>query len=293
MVVFNLFFFTILLQLITMAVLARHPRKPFGAWFTTLIMTSGVTGFSVLAAPWGWFGVPLRFVIALLFVVALLVSLRRGAPEGAAAQSSPIRALVKVVVGVFFGGVAIGVLRAHSVPPGAIDLAFPLTRGAYLVGQGGSHSAANYHAQHPVQRYAVDVAKLNRAGMRARGLYPNDARAYAIFGDAVVSPCDGVVVAAADAFPDAARISLDEKNPAGNHVIVRCGDVNVTLAHLQRGSVAVRAGTTIARSTPIGRAGNSGNSTEPHLHVHGERNGAGVPLRFDGQWLVRNTIVRK
>ena len=292
MVVFNLFFFTILLPLITSFVLARRPRKPFGAWFATLVMTGGVVGFSVLAAPWGWFGVPLRFVIAVLFAISLFLSLRRRA-EPEAEPASPIRALVKVVVGVFFGGVAIGALRAHSVPANAIDIAFPLTRGAYLVAQGGSHSAANYHAQHPVQRYAVDVVKLNRAGMRARGLYPNDARRYAIFGDTVVSPCDGVVVAAVDAFPDAARISLDEKNPAGNHVIVRCGDVNVALAHLQRGSVSVRANATIARNTPIGRVGNSGNSSEPHLHVHGERNGAGVPLRFDGQWLVRNSIVRK
>lgn len=293
MVVFNLFFFTILLPLITSAVLARHSRRPFGAWFTTLVMAAGVSGFSVLAAPWGWFGVPVRFVVAAVFLIALIVSLRRGSVEADAAQSTPIRALVKVVVGVFFGGVAIGVLRAHSVPPGAIDVAFPLTRGSYIVGQGGSHSAANYHAQHPVQRYALDIAKLNRAGLRARGIYPNDARAYAIFGATVVSPCDGTVVVAADAFPDAARISLDEKNPAGNHVIVRCGDVNITLAHLQRGSVAVRTGATIARGAPIGRVGNSGNSTEPHLHVHGERNGAGVPLRFDGQWLVRNTIVRR
>ena len=96
-----------------------------------------------------------------------------------------------------------------------------------------------------------------------------------------------------DAFPDAARISLDEKNPAGNHVIVRCGDANMTLAHLQRGSVAVRAGAHVTRGTPLGRVGNSGMSTEPHLHVHAERDGAAVPLRFDGRWLVRNAIVRK
>ena len=109
----------------------------------------------------------------------------------------------------------------------------------------------------------------------------------------MVSPCDGTVLAATDAFPDAARISLDEKNPLGNHVTLRCGDADVTLAHLQRGSVAVRAGSPITRGTPLGRVGNSGTSTEPHLQIHAERNGAGVPLRFDGRWLVRNAIIRK
>jgi hypothetical protein len=189
--------------------------------------------------------------------------------------------------------VAIGVLRAHRVPPGAVDVGFPLTRGTYIVAQGGSEPAANYHAQHPAQRYAVDLLKLNAAGMRARGLYPDDASAYAIFGETVVSPCDGAVVAAVDAFPDAARISLDEKNPLGNHVTLRCGDVDITLAHMQRRSVAVRTGSRVTPKTPLGRVGNSGTSTEPHLHVYAQRNGAGVPLRFDGRWLVRNTIIRK
>ena len=197
------------------------------------------------------------------------------------------------LIGMFFGAGAIGVLRAHSVPAGAIDVGFPLTHGMYLVAQGGSEPAANYHAQDPKQRYAVDLVKLNSAGMRARGLYPNDANAYAIYGETVVSPCDGAIVAAVDAFPDAARISLDTKNPAGNHVTLRCGDIDITLAHLQRGSVAVRTGARVKRGTALGRVGNSGSTTEPHLQIHAERNATAVPLRLDGRWLVRNTIIRK
>jgi murein DD-endopeptidase MepM/ murein hydrolase activator NlpD len=42
----------------------------------------------------------------------------------------------------------------------------------------------------------------------------------------------------------------------------------------------------------IGRVGNSGNTSEPHLHIHAERDGAGVPLRFDGRFPVRNDLVR-
>jgi hypothetical protein len=292
MVVWNILFATIILPLVAIALLWRRPRQPTSRWVATLLLAAGIAGFSVLAAPWGWFGVPLRFVIALLFAIAVVMSLRNP-PQPDATPTSPFRILLMALIGMFFGVVAIGVLRAHRVPFGAIDVGFPLTRGTYLVAQGGSEPAANYHAQHPTQRYAVDLLKLNAAGMRARGLYPNDAKAYAIFGDTVVSPCDGTVLAAIDAFPDAARISLDEKTPAGNHVTLRCGDIDITLAHLQRGSVAVRAGAQVARGTPLGWVGNSGNSTEPHLHVHAERNGAGVPLRFDGRWLVRNSIIRK
>jgi hypothetical protein len=296
MVVWNILFVTVILPLVAIALLWRRPRQPASGWVATLLLAAGIAGFSVLAAPWGWFGVPLRFVIALLFVIAVVMSLRNP-PQPDTAPTSPFRILLMALIGMFFGVVAIGVLRAHRVPFGAIDVGFPLTRGTYLVAQGGSEPAANYHAQHPTQRYAVDLVKLNAAGMRARGLYPNDANAYAIFGDTVVSPCNGTVMAAVDTFPDAARISLDEKNPAGNHVTLRCGDVDITLAHLQRGSVAVRAGARVARGTTLGRAGNSGTSTEPHLHIYAERHAenstTAVPLRFDGRWLVRNAIIRK
>ena len=291
-VVWNIFFGTVLLPLIAIALLWRRRRQPFSAWLATLLMATGIAGFSVLVAPWGWFGVPLRVLIAVAFLAALVMSLRRPAdPE--AAPPSGVRLLVMVLIGVFFGRVAIGALLAYGVPAGAVNMGFPLTRGTYLIVQGGSHPAANYHAHEPEQRYAVDIVKLNGAGMRAQGLYPDDAKAYAIFGDSVVSPCEGIILAAVDAFPDASRISLDTKNPAGNHVVVRCGDIDVTLAHLRRGSVAVRPGTFVKRGTPLARAGNSGSSPEPHLHVYAVRNGAGVPLRFDGRWLVRNSIVRK
>ncbi|MGI9182408.1 MAG: hypothetical protein ACR2H9_18165 [Longimicrobiaceae bacterium] len=51
----------------------------------------------------------------------------------------------------------------------------------------------------------------------------------------------------------------------------------------------------------LGRVGNSGNTTQPHLHIHGERGGTatsildgeGVPIRFDGHFLVRNSLVRR
>jgi murein DD-endopeptidase MepM/ murein hydrolase activator NlpD len=38
------------------------------------------------------------------------------------------------------------------------------------------------------------------------------------------------------------------------------------LAHFQRGSVAVKAGDRVQRGQLLGKCGNSGNSSEPHLH---------------------------
>lgn len=292
MQVFNLFFATVFLPLIVIGLLWRWPRRPTATWVAQLALTAGIVGFSVLAAPWGWFGVPTRIVLALLFAAAVVASLRKPLPE----EERPLSffgVLMRVLIAFFFGGVAVGVLRAHQVPDGAIDLRFPLKNGTYLIGHGGSHPAANLHAAHPAQRYALDISKLNAFGTRARGIYPKDVRRYAIFGAEVASPCNGTVVTARDGLPDNTPGVLDEKNVAGNHVVVRCGDANVMLAHLQRGSVAVRPGQNVAQLQRIGLVGNSGNTSEPHLHVHAERGGNAVAATFDRRWLVRNALVRR
>ncbi|MFD5200307.1 M23 family metallopeptidase [Streptomyces sp. NPDC058375] len=55
----------------------------------------------------------------------------------------------------------------------------------------------------------------------------------------------------------------------GNHVILDLGDGTYAVyAHLQRGSLQVKAGDTVRAGQRLGRVGNSGNSTEPHLHFH-------------------------
>ncbi|HEV7242753.1 MAG TPA: M23 family metallopeptidase [Thermoanaerobaculia bacterium] len=289
---FRLFVFSILLPLITIVMLWRRPRRPPFGWIATFFLALAITGFSVLTAPWGWFGFPVRYALVALFVAAIVMSLRRPIPIEIK-EESPLRAVVKVLLVFFFGGVALGVLRAHQVPPGAIDLAFPLRGGTFLIGHGGSTAPANMHNTHPQQRYALDIMKLNSYFMRASGLYPRDLRRYAVFDAEVLSPCDGAIVSVVDAHPDQTPGIGDAKNPAGNHVIVRCGDANVTLAHLRRGSVAVRAGVKVTKSQLLGRVGNSGNTSEPHLHIHAERNGVAVPATFNGEWFVRNELARR
>jgi hypothetical protein len=229
----------------------------------------------------------MRYTMLVLFLLALVFSLRRPVPEDMK-DEPPMRTVVKVLIGFLFGGVAVGVLRGREVPPNPIELAFPLRGGAYLVEHGGSTGPSNMHNAQPAQRFAVDLVKLNGIGMRARGIYPSDVTRYAIYGAEVFSPCSGVVVSAFDGLPD----TVDDKRPFGNHVVVRCHGVHVTLAHLQKGSVAVKSLAPVTVHQLLGRAGNSGLSAEPHLHVHAERGGAAVPVRFDGRWLVRNDVIR-
>lgn len=56
---------------------------------------------------------------------------------------------------------------------------------------------------------------------------------------------------------------------AGNHVVIALGSDGpfVLLAHLQRASVHVQPGQPVTVGAPVAQCGNSGNSTEPHLHL--------------------------
>lgn len=292
MALWNLFFSTLLLPLIGIALLARKPGVPRGSWIATVILSGGLVGFSFFAAPWGWFGVPLRWLLALLFALAAFVSFRRRAEEGAP-EESPLRLVAKVLIGLFFGSVALGALGARTKPTPVIDLGVPVRGGTFLVAHGGSAPAATVYAGHATQGFAVDFVKLNAVGTRARGFQPDELTSYAIYGTPVVSPCDGVVLAASDGAPDRVTTTPDEKNAAGNRIVLRCEEAEVHLEHLQRGSVAVKAGMNVARGAVIARVGSSGSSSEPHLHIYATRQGKALAMTFEGKWLVRNQTIRR
>ncbi|GAA5006831.1 M23 family metallopeptidase [Kitasatospora paranensis] len=154
--------------------------------------------------------------------------------------------------------------------------AFPL-RGDWYVGQGGGRGL-NHHLAAPEQRGAVDLVQVG-----STGTHRGDRRAltsYPAYGAAVHAPCDGQVAAAVDGLPDQAPGVLRYGPLYGNHVAVDTGTETVVLAHLQPGSVAVAVGDRVRTGQFLGRVGNSGNSTEPHLHLHAEREGLGLDLVF-------------
>ena len=72
----------------------------------------------------------------------------------------------------------------------------------------------------------------------------------------------------------------------GNHIVIDAGEgVYAAVAHMQRGSASVRPGAIVNPGDPIGRCGNSGNSSEPHVHLQLMDNprpflAAGLPFEF-------------
>jgi murein DD-endopeptidase MepM/ murein hydrolase activator NlpD len=75
---------------------------------------------------------------------------------------------------------------------------------------------------------------------------------------------------------------MDAEHPLGNHVVIQpAAGGHLFLAHLRQGSVSVSEGDELHEGQPVGACGNSGNSSEPHVHVHYQRqHPAERPLNF-------------
>jgi len=221
-----------------------------------------------------------------------------------------------MVVGFVAFGVYVGNEAARSwagpfpAAATAVDLTFPLRGDNFLIVNGGSNIRINAHLKtldesvprfqaYRGQSYGTDVIQVNRWGLRSRGIVPKHPSAYLIYGAPVLAPCAGQVVQAIDGFPDMTIPETDLVNRAGNHVILRCGEAEIILAHFRPQSLLVRSGMTVAVGDAMAEVGNSGASGEPHLHIHAQRPGSlamplsgdPLPVRFDGHFLTRGDRV--
>jgi len=184
---------------------------------------------------------------------------------------------------------------AASAPPeaDALALSWPLDIPNWAVAQGGNSQAINAHYPMPAQRQALDIVGLNRFGARADGLLPDRVEDYAIYDAVVRAPCAGKVLATRDGLPDQPILRMDKAHPAGNYIIIACGNASLLLAHLREDSLKVRIGQLVEMHQEVARVGNSGHSSEPHRHIHaiqgktadmGEhiKTGTAIPLTSTG-----------
>lgn len=197
---------------------------------------------------------------------------------------------------------------ASLTPPGeTIALSSPLRAGSYLVANGGTTVSVNAHADAldqsiPAHRawrgtaYGVDIVAVDAWGLRASGVMPKDPHLYRIFGAPVVAPCAGDVIIVVDGLPDMQVPEVDERHLVGNHIVLRCQGADIVLAHFRQASVRVRQGDRLAVGALIAEVGNSGASSEPHLHIHAQTpgtvqepiSGAPIPMLIGGRFLVRS-----
>lgn len=189
--------------------------------------------------------------------------------------------------------------------PRPFVLAFPFA-GRWLVQNSPatrvpSHGTELFGSSHAIDFVPVDLeGRSARRGLRS--VFGTERpEEFVGFARAILAPVAGEIVQVHDgeadhvarrsagallgyALTQPARVRRGASAIAGNHIVIRADDVLVLLAHLRAGSATPVVGDVVRAGEQIGECGNSGNSTEPHLHLQVsesvDRNGRGVPLAF-------------
>ncbi|KQO18885.1 metalloendopeptidase [Paenibacillus sp. Leaf72] len=138
-------------------------------------------------------------------------------------------------------------------------------RGEWLVIWGGNNALINYHYEYESQRYAYDFVQA-KDGFSYEG-DPLKNESYFAFGKDIIAPADGTVVSVVNDIADNEPVGvMNEKAPAGNVVVIDHGGEYSYLAHMKKGSAVVKPGDKVSKGDVLGQTGNSGNSSEAHLH---------------------------
>lgn len=167
-------------------------------------------------------------------------------------------------------------------PKAVVDLPFGQT---VLTGWGGDTLKENYHVWLPVERFAYDFILPSTV--------PDSTKLsdYPIFGVPVLAPAEGRVVMAVSTEPDGIPHSDNATSQLGNVVVIELTESKtyLVLSHLKQNSLTVKTGDSVNKGDVIGAVGNSGSSSEPHLHIHHQRQNPvtntmllseGLPLLF-------------
>ena len=206
-------------------------------------------------------------VVAAQGVVASILAYRAGRllPTRAGWMASAL--LVLMGVPCLLG---VGHVLLVPIPDDQILIAFPAD-GDWSVGHGGASVLTNAHVPYPSERYALDIVKVGPDGKCFKG-DGRELQDHFSWGQALRAPVSGTVIEAVEAYPDNQPGQVDDRDSRGNHVLIRstAGDV-ILLAHLRKESVLVEKGDSVQEGQLIAEAGNSGNTSAPHLHIDASR----------------------
>lgn len=281
-------------------------------WLVQMLILISYVSFVFLMGSWVYASFYLRYMIVILTIMATLGSFMhaRGLPFFVSPQISGWVAYgIGLIGSALLAYFMVGAVRAHFYDETPVNLGFPFKNGTYAVFEGGNGKASflmNYHYGASIHkgartnlsmRYAVDITKVTRWGNDADGFLPMKNEMYAVFNEVVYSPCDGEVSEVEDKWPNETPWSGRAPYNVGNHILITSNDFGVLVGHLQKGSMLVKPGDRVTKGQPIAQAGNSGWTSQPHLHIQAMKKSAGtfwgwdgLPVSFDGKNPVKNSL---
>ena len=164
-------------------------------------------------------------------------------------------------------------------------------KGKWMTINGGSLKENSHSWDILTQRYAYDFVIVDDKNSSSK----NDGRKlddYYCYSKEVLSPANGEVVKIKNGVRDyqgVGDLTVDWKTTdfRGNHIIIKHNNSEYSfIAHILKNSFTVRVGDKVKSGQVVGICGNSGNSTEPHIHYHLQNNrciwiGTGLPIKFN------------
>lgn len=133
---------------------------------------------------------------------------------------------------------------------------------------GGDSKELNYHVESAAQKNAFDIVVTDARGKS----YKTDGKTnedYYAFAKSLIAPCDGEVVLVVDGIKDNMPGVVNPVYVPGNTVIIKTqNNEYLFFGHFKQHSIVVKEGQKVTQGQLLGLCGNSGNSSEPHLHFH-------------------------
>lgn len=217
---------------------------------------------------------PILGLVSLIAIIIYAIVKRKFSRLLTATLITSIVSLLPVIL--MFKPVAFPMALEKTTPSATVRLPAEVP---LKVAWGGDKIETNYHTVAPDQRWAYDF--LVEPYVNGSDKLED----YGCYGIPVLAPISGLVTIAHDGEPDEVPgvVSNNYTAPTGNHVVIQLQETGtyLVIAHLKPGSVAVKAGETVEEGQVIGACGNSGNTSEPHIHIHHQRQDPAVfPLNF-------------
>jgi murein DD-endopeptidase len=195
------------------------------------------------------------------------------------AVPASIRERVTAKIGDYPEGFSIDTPATPVDKKPVVVIGAPLTGDEWVAANGPSNTSGHRRALIPVngrayisQRFAIDWVELYPDGKTYQG-DPADNKNYRAYGHEIHAVADGIVTETKDGLPQntpgakSLAIPITLETIGGNHVITDMGNgLYAFYAHMQPGTLRVKVGDKVHRGQVLGLLGNTGNSSEPHLH---------------------------
>jgi murein DD-endopeptidase MepM/ murein hydrolase activator NlpD len=163
----------------------------------------------------------------------------------------------------------------------------------------------NYHFYSPIHKknrtnnsmkFATDIVKVNSS--KKTFLPPNN-EDYLIFEEEVYCPMAGSIIKVENGIEDNIPYSGNYPYNTGNTVVIKNNDYYFLIGHLKKGSITVKLGDSVQQNDLIAKAGNSGYSERPHIHMQlissqtdNYWKGLGVNISFQNKNLYKNRQIK-